>query len=392
MADKRDYYEVLGVQKGASDAEIKKAFRTMARKYHPDLHPNDKECEEKFKEVNEAYEVLSDPAKRQKYDQFGFAGVDPSYGGGAGAGDFSGFGGFGGGFGDIFDTIFGDGFGSAFGGGRRSANPNAPRRGGDIQVQLDIDFMEACMGAEKKIKIAHFSKCPDCNGTGANAQTVSKTCPDCHGTGHVNVTQRTPLGTISSTRQCTKCGGKGKIVTNPCKKCGGTGRFRTTEEINIKVPAGVDTGQKLRVSGHGDFGFNNGPSGDLFVVIAVRPHELFVRKGNDIYCDIPITYYQAVMGAEITVPTIDGTVKQTIPEGTQTGTTFRLKGKGVKYFGRDARGDQYVKVVVEVPKRLTESQKKALREFEESLDGKNYAKRETFFDKLKKNFNFKKGK
>jgi molecular chaperone DnaJ len=370
LADKRDYYEVLGLQKGASEAEIKKAFKSMARKYHPDLHPNDKECEEKFKEVNEAYGVLSDPEKKQRYDQFGFAGVDPSYGGGAGAGA-GGFGGFSEGFGDvgdIFESIFG---GSVFGGGttRRSSNPNAPRRGGDVNIRLVIDFMDACSGAEKKVKITHFEKCPDCNGTGSTAQTITNTCPECNGTGHVNFVQKTMFGNISSTRQCTKCGGKGKTVTNPCSKCSGSGRFRMTKEISVKIPSGIDDGQTLRVTGQGDYGFNGGPAGNLNVVISVKPHELFVRDGYNIHCEIPITFCQAVMGDEITVPTIDGPVKYNIAEGTQNGTTFRLKGKGVKYLNRETRGDQYVKVFVEVPKKLTEDQKKALRLFENSLSG-----------------------
>lgn len=382
MADKRDYYEVLGLQKGASDEEIKKAFKKMARKYHPDLHPNDKECEEKFKEVNEAYGVLSDPQKKQRYDQFGFAGVDPSYGGAGGGADsgFGGFGGFGGGFsdfGDIFEEIFG-------GGTSKSSNPNAPRKGKDITVSLSIDFMDACQGREKKISIDHFEKCPDCSGTGATSSTVTTVCPDCGGTGQKRGYQNFFGMKREVLETCQKCRGKGKTVTNPCRKCSGTGRARNKKEIKLVIPAGINEGQTLRVSGEGDCGFNGGPSGNLFVVISVLPHELFVRDKYDIHCEIPITFYQAVMGAEITVPTIDGSVKYIISEGTQNGTVFRLRGKGVKYLNRETRGDQYVKVLVEVPKNLSDEQKKALENFENTLTTSNYARKESFSQKFQK--------
>ena len=372
MAEKRDYYEVLGLQKGASEADIKKAFKTMARKYHPDLHPGDKEAEEKFKEINEAYSVLNDPEKKARYDQFGHAGVDPNYG----AGEEGGFGGFSGGFGDvgdIFDSIFG-GFGG-FGGGRSTAaSANAPRRGGDINTSITIDFMEACQGVRKKVRINHFEQCPTCHGSGKDANTVETTCTACNGTGSVKINQRTPFGVISSQKVCSKCGGRGKIVTNPCKTCNGGGRVRKQKELEINIPAGIDNDQVLR---------NGGPTGDLNVAISVRKHDLFNRRGNDIYCEIPITYAQAVLGAEITVPTIDGKVAYTIAEGTQTGTTFRLRGKGVKYINRDAHGDQYVTVNVEVPKKLTKKQKDLLKDFDASLDEKNHQKRTSFFKKLK---------
>lgn len=381
MAEKRDYYEVLGLQKGASEADIKKAFKTMARKYHPDLHPGDKEAEEKFKEINEAYSVLNDPEKKALYDQFGHAGVDPNYG----AGGEGGFGGFSGGFGDvgdIFDSIFG-GFGG-FGGGRSTAaSANAPRRGGDINTSITIDFMEACQGVRKKIRINHFEQCPTCHGSGKDANTVETTCTACNGTGSVKINQRTPFGVISSQKVCSKCGGRGKIVTNPCKTCNGGGRVRKQKELEINIPAGIDNDQVLRVGGQGDVGLNGGPTGDLNVAISVRKHDLFNRRGNDIYCEIPITYAQAVLGAEITVPTIDGKVAYTIAEGTQTGTTFRLRGKGVKYINRDAHGDQYVTVNVEVPKKLTKKQKDLLKDFDASLDEKNHQKRTSFFKKLK---------
>lgn len=381
MADERDYYEVLGVQKGASDDEIKKAFKKMARKYHPDLHPDDKACEEKFKELNKAYEVLSDPEKRQRYDQFGPAGVDPNYGGGGG-GFTGGFGGFGG-----FDDL-GDIFGSFFGGGSasRRSSANAPRRGRDIDINVNISFMEACTGKKHDININRMEKCPDCNGTGAANGSQPETCSECHGTGQVKVTQRTPFGMISSARTCQKCGGKGTVISNPCQKCGGTSRVRTSKTININIPAGIDDGMTLRVSGQGDSGLNGGPSGDVNVVITVRPHPLFTRSGSDIHCEIPITYTQAVLGDELTVPTIDGNVKYKIPEGTQTGSVFRLKGKGVKKLRGSGRGDQYVKVNIEVPKNLTKKQKDLLNDYSKAMEEtseNHYQKRKGFFDTLK---------
>ncbi len=385
MAGERDYYEVLGVQKGASDDEIKKSFKKMARKYHPDLHPDDKECEEKFKELNQAYEVLSDPEKRQRYDQFGHAGVDPNYGGGGFSGGFSG-----GGFGDVGD-IFEDLLGGVFGGRSRSSrsNANAPRRGQDVTANVNISFMEACEGVKKEIKIAHMETCSSCRGTGAENGSAPQTCPDCNGMGSVKINQRTAFGVISTSRTCSKCGGKGTVINNPCKKCSGTSRIRVQKSITVDIPAGIDDGQVLRVSGQGDSGLNGGPTGDLHVVVSVRPHPLFTRDGYDVHCDIPITYTQAVLGDEITVPTIDGNVKYTISEGTQTGTVFRLKGKGIKKLRKTERGDQYVTVSIEVPRNLTQKQKDLLREYESSMSEteKHYAKRQTFFQKFKDFFN-----
>ena len=368
MADKRDYYEVLGVQKNASADEIKKAYRSLARKYHPDLHPDDKDCAEKFKEVNEAYEVLSDPSKKERYDQFGHAGVDPNYGGGG----FSGGAGFNpfGDMGDIFENLFGGGFGGGFGGSTR-ARADAPRRGQDIDTTVTIEFMEACMGVKRDIKINRLDKCPDCKGSGASAGSTPQTCPECGGRGQVKVAQRTPFGVISSQKTCTKCGGKGKIVSNPCSKCGGNGRVRVSKSLSVDIPAGIDDGQMLRVSGQGDAGINGGPSGNLNVGVRVKNHPLFEREEYDIHCEIPITYAQAVMGDELVVPTIDGNVKYSIGEGTQTGTVFRLKGKGVKKLQRSERGDQYVKVYVEVPKNLDKKQKELLKEFKERFKDKN---------------------
>ncbi|MDE6780059.1 MAG: molecular chaperone DnaJ [Ruminococcus sp.] len=382
MADKRDYYEVLGIQKGATDDEIKKAFRKKARENHPDLHPDDPSYVEKFQEINEAHEVLSDPEKKKRYDQFGHAGVDPSYGGGGMGGFSGGMGGFGD-FGDIFDNLFGGGFG--FGGGSRS-NANAPKRGADIQNSVLISFMEACTGVKKEIKVNRMTTCEACKGTGADSASSSEVCPDCQGRGSVKVTQQTVFGAISSTKTCQKCSGKGKIIKNPCQKCRGMGRLRVQKTVSVDIPAGIDDRQTIRLSGQGDCGINNGSNGDLLISVSVKSHEIFRRDGFDIHCDIPVTYMEAVLGAEITVPTIDGDVRYPISEGTQTGTVFRLKGKGVKKLQRSERGNQYVTIYVEVPKNLTKKQKDLLREFEASLSEKNYAKRQSFFEKLKKKF------
>lgn len=383
MADKRDYYEVLGVAKTASEDEIKKAYRKLARQYHPDFHPDDAECADKFKEINEAYEVLSDSDKRSRYDQFGHAGVDPNYqGGGYGGGNpFSGSG-FGD-MGDIFDSIFGSGFGG-FGGGGYGArsNVNSPRKGQDINVNVTIEFMEACKGVKKEIKVQRIDNCPDCNGSGS-ANGTTETCTDCNGSGSVRVTQRTAFGNISTMKTCSKCGGKGKIVSNPCPKCSGSGRVRNTSTITVDIPAGIDDGQTLRVSGKGSAGVNGGPNGDLLVTVSVKSSSIFQRDGYDVYCEMPITFAQAVFGAELTVPTIDGNVKYSISEGTQTGTKFRLRGKGVKRINRSERGDQYVVVNVEVPKNLSKRQKELLKEFDSSMGEGNYNKRNNFSNKLK---------
>lgn len=384
LADKRDFYEVLGVNKGATDDEIKKAYRQLAKKYHPDLNPDNKEAEAKFKEANEAYEILSDKDKRSRYDQFGHAGVDPNYGAGAG--------GYGGGFsgqgfdfsdiGDIFEGFFGGGFG----GGRR-ANPNAPRRGNDLHTSCTISFFEACKGTKKEVSVNKQENCPECHGSGAESGHSPETCPECHGTGQVRVTQRTPLGAMTTTRTCSRCGGKGKIITHPCKKCNGNGRIRVTRKYEINIPAGIDDGQTLAVRGNGDSGLNGGPNGDLNVTVNVRPDALFKRDGYTILCEIPLTYTQAVLGDDIIVPTIDGKVKYTVPEGTQPGTVFRLKGKGVQYLNGKGRGDQYVTVTIDVPKGLNRAQKEALKNFEDLLGGdKQYEKRKGFFDKLKDMF------
>lgn len=373
MADKRDYYEVLGVNKGASDDEIKKAYRQAAKKYHPDLHPGDKEAEEKFKEVNEAYEVLSDSEKKARYDQFGHAGVDPNYGaGGAGSPfgqDID--------FGDIFSSFFG-GFG-----GRRSANPNAPRRGSDIETQLQISFEEAAKGCRKTVQYQAISTCKDCNGTGAQKGTSPKTCSACGGRGQVTINQRTPFGVVQTSRPCDACKGRGKIVETPCRTCNGRGQVRRKKTVEVNVPAGINEEQVLNVSGHGNSGVNGGPAGDLHVYIGIRPHPIFERRGDDIWCDLPITFTQAALGATVTVPTLDGKASYDIHEGTQPGDVFKLKGKGIQHLGGKGRGDQFVRVVIEVPKNLNGKQKDLIRQFDAALGDKNYQKRKGFMDKLK---------
>ena len=382
MADKRDYYEVLGVSKGASDDEIKKAYRKMAKEYHPDLHPGDKEAEAKFKEVGEAYEVLSDAQKKSRYDQFGHAGVDPNFGAGAG--------GWGGGgvnvdFGDIGD-IFSSFFGGGFGGGGRRQNPNAPRQGSDAGVNVFVSFEEAARGTKKKVNVERICTCDECNGSGAKKGTSPTTCPECGGSGQVARAQRTPFGVMQTQSACPRCSGRGRIIENPCGACGGQGRVRRKAEVGINIPAGIADGQVISIPGHGNAGINGGPAGDLQVQVAVRPHPLFERDGFNIWCDLPITYAQAALGAEVEIPTLDGKIKQIIKEGTQPGDILRVKGKGIPYLRGRGTGDLLLRVVVEVPKNLSKEQKKLLQEFEEATGDKQYQKRKSFFDTLKKHF------
>jgi len=377
MAEKRDYYEVLGVQKGASTDEIKKAYRKATKQYHPDLHPGDKECEEKFKEANEAYEILSDDEKRSKYDQFGHAAFDPNAGFGGGAG-FDGFGDLG----DIFGDIFG-GFG--FGGGRSSrANPNAPRQGERIHVDLRVRFEEAAFGCEKDVQIERIEQCETCHGSGAAPGTSPETCTNCGGSGQVQQRRQTPMGVFATTGPCPACGGKGKIIKTPCDDCGGKGMIRKRKTIQVSIPAGIDNGQIISLRGQGHAGKNGGPAGDLQIVVNVRPHELFRRDGSDVFCDAPITFTQAVLGGEMEIPTIDGKVKYDIPEGTQTGTTFRLRNKGIPNVNGRGRGDQYVTVYIETPRNLNKEQKEALKKFSATLKENNYEERKSFFKKFKK--------
>ena len=375
MAEKRDYYEVLGIQKGASEDEIKKAYKKLARKYHPDMNPGDKEAEEKFKEVNEANEVLSDPEKKARYDQFGFAGVDPNYGAGAGGGAYGG--GFD--FGDLGD-IFGSFFGGGFGGGQRR-NPNAPQRGESIRASVSVSFTEAAFGCEKSVTLERSEQCPTCKGNGCAPGTTPEICPDCHGTGTVQTRRQTPMGVFASNGPCRKCGGTGRLIHQPCPDCRGTGAVRKRKTIKVTIPAGIDHGQTISLRGQGNAGRNGGPAGDLLITVMVQPHELFRRDGVDVFCEAPITFTQAVLGAELEIPTIDGKVKYSIPEGTQTGTVFRLKGKGVPVLNGRGRGDQYVTVTIETPRNLNKEQKEALRKFSEAVGENHYEKRKSFFKK-----------
>lgn len=374
MADKRDYYEVLGVNKGASDDEIKKSFRKKAKMYHPDLHPGDKEAEKNFKEVNEAYEVLSDKEKRSRYDQFGHAGVDPNYGAGATGSPFSQAGVD---LDDILNSFFG-GFG-----GRRQSNPNAPRRGSDVETVITISFEEAAKGCKKEVSFPRIDTCDECNGTGAKKGSTPRTCSACGGAGQVKINQRTPFGVVQTARTCDACGGKGRVIDNPCPRCDGKGRIRKTRKENINIPAGIADEQRISVSGLGNAGINNGPSGDLYISVNVRPHPIFERKGDDVWCELPLTFIQACLGAEVVVPTLDGKVSYTVHEGTQPGDVFKLKGKGIPRLNGRGTGDQFVKVTIEVPKNLTKKQKEILKEFEQNQSEKNYQKRKSFRDKIK---------
>lgn len=362
MAEKRDFYEVLGVKKGASEDELKKAYRKLAKENHPDLHPGDKECEARFKEINEAYEVLSDPDKRAKYDQFGHAAFDPSqgFGGGGGFGGFEGFGGFG----DIFSDIFGGGFGFGGGGGR---NPNAPRKGDNLRATVNIKFEEAAFGVKKDVFVSKIEQCPDCKGTGCAEGTTAEVCPDCKGTGTVMSTKRTPFGMVQSSEQCPKCKGRGEIIHSPCKTCRGMGSVRRQHKVSVSIPAGIDDGQTISLKGQGNAGLNGGPAGDLLITVLVQPHARFERDGASILLDQEISFAQAALGAEVEVPTLDGKVKLNIPEGTQSGTTFRLKGKGVPFLRNGGRGDQFVTVNVAVPRGMTSAQKDALRQYAETM-------------------------
>ena len=386
MADKRDYYEVLGVEKGASADEIKKAYRKLAMKYHPDRNHGDKEAEEKFKEVGEAYEVLSDDDKRARYDQYGFAGVDPNYAAGAGGAGFggagfggfngAGFGGFGD-FGDIFSDLFGGGGGSA----RRSGASSA-RRGENIMTRLDLTFEEAAFGCDKEVSAPRIENCAVCNGTGSADGNV-ETCPKCHGTGQEQVIQNFMGMQMRSTAPCSQCGGKGKIIKNPCSTCKGKGKVRRTNKVLVKIPAGVNEGQSVRVRGAGNVGTGGAPNGDLLAEVHIKPHKLFKRREFDVYCEVPISFAQAALGAEIEVPTLDGKVTYTIPEGTQTGREFVLRGKGIPQVGNPKlRGDHHFTVVVETPTKLTNEQKELLRQFDGTVSKNVTPKRKGFQDIL----------
>lgn len=376
MANKRDYYEVLGIDKNATDEDIKRAYRKKAKECHPDLHPNDKEAEARFKELNEANEVLSDPDKRARYDQFGFDGSD--MGGGAGGNPFGGmdFSGMGG-MGDIFDQLFNGGMG-----GSAQARRNAPRQGNDVRYELRLTFEEAAKGCHKSVEFYRYENCATCGGSGAKPGTQPQTCSMCKGTGQI----RQSGGWMTTVRTCPACGGSGKVIKDKCSSCGGSGRVRMRRTLELDVPAGVDDNIVLSKRGQGEPGANGGPNGDLLIQITVKPHKLFRREGTNLRLEVPISFTQAALGAEIDVPTLDGSVKYTIPEGTQTDTEFRIRGKGIQQLGSNNKGDLIFKVRVETPRRLTEKQRELLRQFDGDDNGKQYDQRKTFIDKVKELF------
>ena len=367
MADKRDYYEVLGLEKGASEDQIKSSFRKMAMKYHPDKNPGDKTAEDKFKEINEAYSVLSDPEQKNKYDRFGHAGIDPNAG--FGGGGFEG--GFGG-FEDIFN-MFGGGFGG-FSSGRKTG----PQRGSDIQQRMNISFEEAVFGKKKEIRLTKDVSCEDCGGSGAQKGTSKTTCPKCGGSGQVRTVQNTPLGQFQSSRPCDRCGGTGQIIETPCSACNGKGKVRKTVTLSVDIPAGVDNNSVIPLRGQGQPGSNGGPPGDLYIFLSVNPHKWFNRKGDDLWLEIPITFSQAALGDNIIVPTMSDKISYKIPPGTQPDTVFRIKGKGVKNVRTGKPGNLYVQVGLEVPTKLTSEQKKLIEKFGESKSADGYAKRKKF--------------
>lgn len=387
MADKRDYYEVLGVQKGASEDEIKKAYRRVAKKYHPDLHPGDKEAEAKFKEAGEAYEVLSNAEKRQRYDQYGHAGVDPNFGAGGG---FNG-GGFGGAdFGDLGD-IFGSFFGGGFGGGQRRRN--GPVRGSDIEESVLLSFEEAAFGVKKSIKLYVIENCDECGGKGCKNESDRITCPTCHGTGEFKKVTNSMFGQMVNVTTCSQCGGTGKIIKNPCTKCHGKGKIKRAKTVDVDIPAGIDNGETVRYRGLGNVGSKGGPSGDLLVTVRIKKHAVFARRGTDVYCTVPITFVQAALGADVDVPVLDevkkytlGKISYTIPEGTQPGTEFRLRGKGIPNVRSGVRGDMIIRAAVEVPKNLSKEQKDALRAFAKASNENNYKQHKSFFEKMRDTF------
>ena len=373
----RDYYEVLGVDKGASDDEIKKAFRQQAKKYHPDLHPGDKEAEAKFKEINEAYSILSDPDKKSKYDRFGDAGVDPNgFGGGGGYGAYDVD------LGDLFSSIFGGGFG-----GGSSRRRNGPQKGSDLKYNMSLDFMEAAFGVEKDIQITKEDLCKACNGSGAQPGTTPETCPTCRGAGRVQQQTQTLFGMTMVTKSCPTCGGRGTVIKTPCTQCRGRGRLKTSKMLHIKIPAGVDTGDLLPIKGEGEPGTNGGPYGDLYIEFRVRSHDVFKREGINTFCDVPITYAQAALGGEIEVPTIYGKEKFNLKEGTQPGDTSILRGRGIPNKSNpNMKGDHTLKFYIEVPTGLSREQKQLLVQFNNTLTDRNYTKRSQFFQKIKNIF------
>ena len=375
MAEKRDYYEVLGVSRDADDASIKKAYRTLAKKYHPDMNPGNSEAEAKFKEVNEAYAVLSDSEKKAQYDQFGHAAFEPGAGaGGAGFGGFSDFGDIG----DIFGSFFGGGFG-----GSSARRANAPTRGEDVSVRVTISFEDAVFGTKKDVSFNKIQKCPDCSGSGAAKGTSAETCSTCGGSGQRRITQRLGGMAFQSTTTCDKCRGTGKIIKSPCQNCRGTGSIKINKKLSVSIPAGIDDGERIALRSQGCDGRNGGPAGDLIITVYVKPHNIFERDGYNLYCEVPITVAEATLGAEIDVPTLEGNQKFTIPEGTQAGTRFTLRGKGVPYVNNSGkRGDIIFTVNIEIPKGLSEKQKEKMREFADACGDSNYSKKTGFFKRI----------
>lgn len=371
MAAKRDYYEVLGVDRNATEADIKKAYRRLAKQYHPDLNKGDAEAEAKFKEINEAYSVLIDSEKRAQYDRYGHAAFD-------GASNFSsGFTGFG--FEDLDDL-----FESFMGFGRsRTSRRTGPQRGKDLEYSMEIDFLEAAFGTTKELNVTRLQTCSVCGGSGSKPGTQPETCTRCNGTGQIRYSQSTPFGHFVNVRTCDMCGGEGKVIIHPCEKCNGKGRVTKNSRISINIPAGIDDGQTISLRGEGEPGLRGGPPGDLFVTIHIKPHPIFRREGYDVVCDVPISFVQAALGAEIEIPTIEGTMPFTIPEGTQTGTVFKIRGKGIKHLRGNGRGDQYVRVNIEVPVKLTPKQKELLRQFAEISGDEGLEQKKGFFNKMR---------
>ncbi len=363
MADKRDYYEVLGVDRSASEADIKKAYRRLAKENHPDLHPGDKDAEARLKEINEAYEVLSDSDKKARYDQYGHAGVDPNFGAGGFGGGFGGF--------DGMDFDLGDIFGTIFGGGASRSSQTGPRKGSSVRASVTVTFEEAAFGCDKEVNVGRIEPCSDCNGTGCAPGTTAETCSNCNGTGSVRTTQQTMFGVMQSQTVCPRCGGKGKIIHQPCNTCHGNGAVRKQKTIKVTIPAGIDDGQTISIRGQGNAGANGGAKGDLLITVNVKPHKLFTREGTNIIYNMDIPVTQAILGAEVKVPTIDGDVKYVIPEGTQSGTVFRLRNKGIPYIRGTGRGDQYVTVNVVIPKNLTNEQKDIVRHLANTMGDKS---------------------
>ncbi len=380
MPEKRDYYEVLGLQKGASDDEIKKAYHRTAKKYHPDLHPNDKEAEEKFKECNEAYEVLSDPDKKARYDQFGIAGVGQNFGPRQAGGGIGGGIGFDGDIdlGDIFSSFFGGGFSS---GGR---NANAPQRGRDIKIPVELTFEEAAKGCKKTIEVPRVEDCSECGGTGAAKGTSPKACPQCGGRGVINMQQRPAFCLMNSQTTSPKCHGSGQIIETPCPKCSGKGKVRHKNKVEVNIPAGIDNGQVVNMRGKGDGGFNGGPAGDLQILVSIKPHKYYERDGFNVWYEKHVSVVEAILGSELKVPTLDGDVKYNMPAGTQPGEVFKLKGKGIEKLNSVGKGDEFVKVVVDIPKSLSEEQKNIIMQFDKSYTPSKAGNKDGFFDKFKK--------